>query len=95
MDGCEKIDIFISILNEYIYLIINKCPSIDTAKISALIGVVKEQVNEFESESTGVDKDNSINELKEFFRLTLAHISDLQQNDEDDDMAGVFKQIEL
>eukprot|EP01083_Nonionella_stella_P278535 947223_1 len=105
MEGVDMINIFIQVLNKYIYLILNKCKDFDYEKVTQLVQLIKEKIKE-QSNNINDDDDNDDNdninnnnlnklqEIKQFFRLTAQYINDLK-NSNDEAIAQEFNKIDL
>jgi len=88
MEGVERIEMFVEILNKYVYLLMKHCPDVELAKVSQLISAIKDELNECgDSDETG-----KLDEVKQYFRLSCQYITDLAQGGVQD-IASTFSQI--
>ena len=105
MEGVGMVTVFVQVLNQYVYLLVaTQCADdVDAEKVSQLIGLVRDKIKEQQSAITlhadgdggsANDDLNKLAELKQYFRLTLQYIEDLQNSD-DDQIAQRFAKIEL
>jgi len=101
MEGVDMINIFIQVLNKYIYLILNKCSDFDYEKVTQLIELIKDKIKEQQSSLNINDDDNDagddankLQEIKQFFRLSCQYINDLKSSN-DDEIAQSFAKIDL
>ena len=103
-DKCmgDHTDLFVNILNSYLYFYQNKCPTIKSDYISGLVKLIKanhnnddedegEEEDAFSSSSNAADaKQKKMTE--KYFRNTMNHIRNLQQ---DDATAEAFSGLKL
>merc|ERR1712083_744938 len=107
MEGVAMVTVFVQVLNQYVYLLVaTQCADdVDTDKVSQLVALLRDKIKEQQSAialhadgggdgGSSNDDLNKLAELKQFFRLTLQYIEDLQKSD-DEQIAQRFGSIEL
>eukprot|EP00483_Globobulimina_turgida_P011226 UN11247 len=101
MEGVDMINIFIKVMNQYIYLVLNKCQDFDYEKVTQLIELIKEKIKQQQVDSNedmhgdndGVDNVR-LQEIRQFFRLSCQYVNDLK-NSNDEEIAQSFAKIDL
>ncbi len=105
MEGVAMMTVFVQALNQYVYLMVaTQCADdVDTEKVSQLVELLRDKIKEqqkaisLQADGDGGSSNDDLNklgELKQFFRLTLQYIEDLQKSD-DEQIAQRFGKIEL
>merc|ERR1719229_1079921 len=107
MEGVAMMTVFVQVLNQYVYLLVStQCADdVETEKVSQLIALLRDKIKEQQSAITlqadgdgdgasSNDDLNKLGELKQYFRLTLQYIEDLQNSD-DEQIAQRFNKIDL
>jgi vacuolar protein sorting-associated protein 35 len=91
MDSVQKIEIFIELLNKYIYLLYHRCDKIEVERISQLISVIKELLGDCDDDEVGLD------DAKQHFRLSCQYIQDVAEKEDETlaDVAAQFQAVSL
>eukprot|EP00483_Globobulimina_turgida_P003557 UN03563 len=110
MDGVEMINVFIKVMNQYIYLILNKCQHFDYEKVGQLVELIGDKIKQQQAHCADAEDMNvavgavenandgadsaRLQEIKQFFRLTCQYVNDLK-NSNDEQIAPSFAKIDL
>lgn len=98
IDDVQKVQIFIEILNKYIYFFERNCETIRAEYLTNLISLIEEHFNGIDQDSADTD---AVAKAQAHFRATLDYIKTKQQStdeEEEDDEEGSamrFQQISL
>jgi len=71
----KNIVLFVTILNKYLYFMVNEVPSIEGEAVNSLIELIREHLSNIESDS---EAKTSMEECKNYFRNTINYIKNRQ-----------------
>jgi len=79
MDDAEKVDLYLNILNKYLYLHNEGMEKITPALIQKLLDVIKEDLDDLSQDSPDDEAGlRKLSKLKTYYRNTMQHIEDLK-----------------